>query len=60
MGIQLIARGIQGGKCNDYLYVESPDIVFDIHRGYLEAGGEAVLTNTFGANEYALGRHGFA
>lgn len=58
MGTQLIAKGIEVGKCNDYLNVESPDIVFDIHGSYLEAGSDAVLTNTFGANKYALARHG--
>ena len=60
MGTELIARGIEPGKCNDYLNIESPDIVSDIHRAYIEAGGDAVLTNTFGANKYALARHGFA
>ena len=60
MGTELIARGIEAGKCNDYLNVESPDIVSDIHRAYIEAGSDAVLTNTFGANKYALGLHGFA
>jgi len=59
MGTELIARGVEVGKCNDYLNIESPDIVFDVHRAYLEAGSDAVLTNTFGANKYALGRHGF-
>ena len=54
MGTELIARGIEAGKCNDYQNIESPDIVFDIHRAYLEAGSDAVLTNTFGANRYAL------
>ncbi len=34
MGTELIARGIEPGTCNDFLNVESPDIVFDIHRGY--------------------------
>jgi 5-methyltetrahydrofolate--homocysteine methyltransferase len=58
MGTQLIARGIEVGKCNDYLNIELPDVVFDIHRSYFEAGSDAVLTNTFGANKYALGRHG--
>ena len=57
MGTQLIARGIEVGKCNDYLNVESPDVVSDIHRSYFEAGSDGVLTNTFGANKYALGRH---
>ena len=60
MGTQLIARGIEVGKCNDYLNVESPDVVLDIHRSYFEAGSDAVLTNTFGANKYALGRHRLA
>lgn len=57
MGTQLIAHGIEAGKCNGYLNIESPDIIFDIHRSYFEAGSDAVLTNTFGANKYALDRH---
>jgi len=60
MGTQLFARGVEVGKCNDYLNIESPDIVLDIHRAYLQAGSDAVLTNTFGANKYALGRHGLS
>ncbi|MHC4126126.1 MAG: homocysteine S-methyltransferase family protein, partial [Planctomycetota bacterium] len=60
MGTQLFARGVEAGACNDYLNIESPDIVFDIHRAYLEAGSDAVLTNTFGANKYALARHGLS
>lgn len=60
MGTQLIARGVEAGTCNDYLNVASPDVIFDIHRAYLQAGSDAVLTNTFGANKYALARHGFS
>jgi 5-methyltetrahydrofolate--homocysteine methyltransferase len=60
MGTQLIARGIEVGTCNDYLNVESPDIISDIHRAYLQAGSDAVIANTFGANKYALVRHGLA
>ena len=58
MGTQLMAAGIEAGKCNDYLNVESPKTILDIHRAYIEAGSDAVLTNTFGANKYALSRHG--
>ncbi|MBA7654699.1 Bifunctional homocysteine S-methyltransferase/5,10-methylenetetrahydrofolate reductase [subsurface metagenome] len=58
MGTELIARGIEAGKCNDYLNIESADIVSDIQRAYIEAGSDAVITNTFGANKYALARHG--
>ena len=60
MGTELFARGIEAGICNDYLNIESPDIISDIHRAYLSAGSDAVLTNTFGANKYALARHGLA
>ena len=60
MGTQLFARGAEPGKCNDWLNVESPGMVMEIHRAYLDAGSDAVLTNTFGANRYALARHGYA
>jgi 5-methyltetrahydrofolate--homocysteine methyltransferase len=60
MGTELIAREIEVGKCNDYLNIELPDVVSDIHRSYFEAGSDAVITNTFGANKYALRRLGFA
>jgi 5-methyltetrahydrofolate--homocysteine methyltransferase len=60
MGTQLIARGIQAGTCNEYLNVESADIISDIHHAYLQAGSDAIITNTFGGNKYALSRHGFA
>jgi len=32
MGTELIARGIEAGTCNDNVNIDSPDIVFDIHR----------------------------
>jgi len=60
MGTELIARGVEAGVCNDYLNIESADIVGDVYRSFLLAGSDAVLTNTFGANKYALSRHGFA
>jgi len=60
MGTQLFARGAEPGQCNDCLNVESPDMVLAIHRAYFDAGSDAVLTNTFGANRYALARHGYA
>lgn len=60
MGTELIARGIEIGTCNDYLNIESPDIILEIQRAYSQAGSDAVITNTFGANTYALARHGLA
>ena len=60
MGTQLIARGVEPGRCNDWLNVELPAMVTEIHRAYFDAGSDAVITNTFGANRYALARHGCA
>lgn len=58
MGTQLMARGTEVWGCNDYLNIESPEIVGDIHAAYFQAGSDAVITNTFGANKFALARHG--
>jgi 5-methyltetrahydrofolate--homocysteine methyltransferase len=60
MGTELFARGLEAGKCNDYANVESADIVRAVHIDYFKAGSDAVLTNTFGANKFALGLHGLS
>jgi 5-methyltetrahydrofolate--homocysteine methyltransferase len=60
MGTQLMARGVEPGTCNDYLNIESPDIILDIHSAYIQAGSDAIITNTFGANKFTLARHGLS
>jgi len=57
MGTQLIEAGAPAGCCNDYLNIESPEIVGAVHQKYLDAGVDAVITNTFGANGVVLKRH---
>lgn len=44
--------------CNEVLNVTRPDIIKSIHRRYLDAGAEAIETNTFGANLANLGEYG--
>jgi len=56
-GTELIAHGVEIGKCNDYLNIEHAELIFDIQRAYIGAGSDAVIANTFGANKYSLGRH---
>ena len=58
MGTQLIARRVAPGVCNDNLNIDSPEIVLDVQRAYIDAGSDAILTNTFGANRYSLSRYG--
>ncbi len=60
MGTQLIAYGIEPGKCSELLNVESPGLIMRIHQAYINAGSDAVITNTFGGNSFALARHGLA
>jgi 5-methyltetrahydrofolate--homocysteine methyltransferase len=60
MGTQLIAAGAAPGQCNDHLNITSEQIVLDVHKAYVEAGSQAIITNTFGANRFTLARHSLA
>ena len=58
MGTILHARGIGFDKCFDELNLSNPGAVAEIHRAYIEAGAQLIITNTFGANRFKLGKHG--
>ncbi|WP_299028508.1 bifunctional homocysteine S-methyltransferase/methylenetetrahydrofolate reductase [uncultured Thermanaerothrix sp.] len=58
MGTLLNQRGVKFEECFDLLNLQKPNLVADIHREYLEAGAQIILTNTFGANRYKLAQHG--
>src|SRR5262249_25643324 len=58
MGTMLHSRGVSFEKCFDELNLTNPRAVADIHREYIEAGAQLILTNTFGANRFKLGKHG--
>lgn len=58
MGTMLHARGIGFDKCFDELNLTNPAAVAEIHREYIEAGAELIITNTFSANRYKLTKHG--
>jgi methionine synthase / methylenetetrahydrofolate reductase(NADPH) len=60
MGTLLYAKGIFINRCYDELNVTQPELIRGIHHDYLQAGAEIIETNTFGANSFRLGRHGFA
>ena len=50
MGTQLQAAGLGPGQSPELWNLTHPEAVKAIHRAYLEAGADVVLTNTFGAN----------
>lgn len=54
MGTELQARGLAPGTPPEFWTVEHPEVVLAIHRAYLEAGSDIILTNTFGANRLRL------
>jgi len=58
MGTILHERGIRFDECFDDLNLRNPGLVAEIHRAYIDAGSQLILTNTFGANRYKLERHG--
>jgi len=58
MGTMLHARGVGFDKCFDELNLTNPAAVAEVHREYIEAGAQLVITNTFGANRFKLSKHG--
>jgi 5-methyltetrahydrofolate--homocysteine methyltransferase len=57
MGTMLFASGLAHGDAPERWTLEHPERVAAIHRGYLEAGSQILMTNTFGANRLRLGLH---
>jgi methionine synthase I (cobalamin-dependent) len=58
MGTLLYSRGVPQRACLDELVVTKPDLISTIHREYIEAGADAIETNTFGSNRFRLAEHG--
>ncbi len=58
MGTELQRQGLPPGSAGESWNVTDPDRVEAIHRAYLKAGSDLVLTNSFGANPWVLGRYG--
>jgi len=57
MGTSLFALGLETGDCPELWNVDHPDRVASVHRGFVEAGSDIVLTNTFGCNARRLMLH---
>jgi 5-methyltetrahydrofolate--homocysteine methyltransferase len=57
MGTSLFALGLGKGDNGAEWNVVRPDAVKSIHRSFVEAGSDILLTNTFGANRIRLALH---
>ena len=64
MGSQLQARELTlddfwgQENCSEILNLSRPDLIREIHAGYLAAGADAVETNSFGGSPITLGEFG--
>jgi methionine synthase I (cobalamin-dependent) len=58
MGTMLMGNGLEFGDPPEVWNLEHPEIIRRVHRGYLEAGSQVILTNTFGGNRLRLELHG--
>src|SRR4051794_39806412 len=64
MGSQIQARDLTlddfwgQENCSEILNLSRPDLIREIHLGYLAAGADAVETNSFGGSPITLGEFG--
>lgn len=54
MGTSLFELGLQAGSTPELWNVEHPDLVSKVHSGFVEAGSDIILTNTFGGTRARL------
>jgi methionine synthase I (cobalamin-dependent) len=54
MGTLLMAAGLEPGAPPESWNLTHPGRIGDVHRGYLEAGSDVILTNSFGGNPFRL------
>lgn len=58
MGTMLYAKGVFVNRCFESLNLTQPDLVAEVHLGYVRAGADVLETNTFGANKIKLAAFG--
>lgn len=56
-GTNYFAAGLMSGDPPEFWTVDRPENVIDLHRQFVEAGSDIILTNTFGCNRQRLKLH---
>ncbi|MEO1494492.1 MAG: betaine--homocysteine S-methyltransferase [Pseudomonadota bacterium] len=56
-GTNFFAMGLQAGDPPEMWNLDAPENVHALHRGFVEAGSDIILTNSFGANRRRLMLH---
>jgi len=57
MGTMLFAAGLESGASPEAWNESHPDRIGDIHRQYIQAGSQIILTNSFGGTRFRLKLH---
>ena len=57
MGTALFDGGLEAGGSPELLNVDNPELIEAIHKSYVDAGADIILTNTFGGNGPRLELH---
>ena len=60
MGTAIIKAGLPPGKAPEEFNIEKPETVAKIHREYIDAGADVILTNTFGGSDIKLAEYGLS
>lgn len=58
MGTMLQERGLRPGQSPEELNLTLPEVVAGVHREYLDAGADIIVTNTFGGSRAKLEHYG--
>ena len=56
-GTNLFAMGLEAGEPPEFWNEDHPDRIRALHQGFVEAGSDIILTNSFGGTSYRLKLH---
>lgn len=56
-GTNLFAMGLEAGEAPEILNETAPDTIVKLHQGFVDAGADIILTNTFGGTRHRLKLH---
>ncbi len=57
MGTMLQKHGLSAGECPEYWNLTKAEKLVLVHREYIEAGADIIITNTFGGNRLKLQKY---
>ncbi len=57
MGTQLFATDLEAGDAPERMNLDQADAIVAVHRRYIDAGSDIVLTNSFGGTSFRLKLH---